>query len=348
MANHMLDEWTVRDEDYPADGSNADKLRFLVRYAILAPSEHNVQPWRFVLGDEHLELHRDERRKLPAIDPDGRELTISCGAALYNLRLAARHFGNLTHVDLCPYPSDPELLAVVRLIEGNDPSEDEEDQFKAIARRHTNRRAFFDKDVPETVVPALVDAVEQEHAWLHVLDERQKRNAARLVFEGDRLQESDRSFRRELGRWLQPNSSQRRNGIPTHAFGIEGMSSYIRPVTMQWLGWGDDHPYEDRELAEDTPLMVVVGSEADDRASWIRAGQALEHLLLRACADGLCASWFNQPVEVPALRRQLADMLHHDGVPQLLLGLGYGFLADPTPRMSVDSVLFDARSSSTH
>src|SRR5438067_1487493 len=81
------------DSGFPEAGSAADKLKFLLQFAVLAPSAHNTQPWLFKLRDEDVELWLDLSRAMPHCDPGNRELVISCGAALFQLRVALRRFG---------------------------------------------------------------------------------------------------------------------------------------------------------------------------------------------------------------------------------------------------------------
>ena len=66
----------------------------LVRAAGLAPSLHNTQPWRFETTDSTLRVYADHERAAPAIDPEGRWLVMSCGAAAYNAAVAARAAGS--------------------------------------------------------------------------------------------------------------------------------------------------------------------------------------------------------------------------------------------------------------
>ncbi len=80
----------------------AERLRFFLQWAVLAPSRHNTQPWLFEIEGDELLLFADASRALPVADPDGRQLLMSCGAALVNLRLAAAHFGHATSVELIP------------------------------------------------------------------------------------------------------------------------------------------------------------------------------------------------------------------------------------------------------
>src|ERR1700728_3137150 len=90
----------------------ADRVDYLIETAARAPSVHNTRPWRFHVSRYVIELYSDPGRKL-RLDPVGREMIISCGAALFGLRLAVRSLGYLPEVELLPDP--PRLLARVRL-----------------------------------------------------------------------------------------------------------------------------------------------------------------------------------------------------------------------------------------
>src|SRR5512143_839636 len=105
-------EWAIDAANYPANDP-VEQLHFLVGYAILAPSTHNTQPWRFVVTSDRIELWSDPSRLLPQIDPEQRQLFMSCGAALMNLRLAIRRFGHSERIQCLPDPRHPDLIARV-------------------------------------------------------------------------------------------------------------------------------------------------------------------------------------------------------------------------------------------
>src|SRR5215207_5901817 len=152
-----LRPWAVSEDEYPADAAaTEERIRFLLRYAILAPSWHNTQPWIFRVRDHDVEVRADRTRALPVVDPDDRALVISCGAALATLRIAARHFGFRAEVVVLPDPSDEDLLARVSLEQGDPPSSDEETLFGAIPERHSNRQAFEHRDVVDDLADMLV------------------------------------------------------------------------------------------------------------------------------------------------------------------------------------------------
>ena len=97
--NTTLDLWNISGEDFPAIGTPVEQMEFVLNYAVLAPSNHNTQPWLFEIHGDAIHLFVDRSRALPMTDPEDREMLISCGAALLNLRVAMRHFGVLGAVE---------------------------------------------------------------------------------------------------------------------------------------------------------------------------------------------------------------------------------------------------------
>jgi hypothetical protein len=135
-----LKPWALSEADYPGAADAVERLRFLVGYAILAPSGHNTQPWLFRLADQVIELYADRTRALPVVDPDDRELVISCGSALGTLGIAARHFGHRAAVEVMPDPQDEDLLARVSLGLAEPSSDADDELFRAIPERRSNRQ----------------------------------------------------------------------------------------------------------------------------------------------------------------------------------------------------------------
>ena len=332
--------WTLSEAHFPHESALADKLRFFTAYAILAPSSHNTQPWLYRLGDDVIDLYADRTRALPVIDPDDRELTMSCGAALYNLRLAIRHFAYADTVALFPEPTEPDWVARIQVDRPGHATAEEHQLFRAIPKRRTNRRLYTPRALPDVVVKKLQTIARAEGAWLHIVqDEAQRHAVADLIAEADRLQWADKSFRRELAAWLHPERHRSADGIPGHAFGVSEVVAYAGPLLIRTFDWGRGQAAKDRQLAEGSPLLAVLGTEADTPTAWMEAGQALERVLLQACSAGLSASFLNQPIEVTELRPRLRDLVGEKGAPQLLLRLGYGPDCHPTPRRLLQEVM---------
>lgn len=331
---------------FPRGGSGVEIWEFLLRYAVSAPSVHNTQPWRFHVADGHLDVYADRRRALPVVDPEDRELVISCGAALAHLTVALRHFGYAGAVTPFPDPADHDLLATLELGNAHAPQPGEHQLFEAIEHRHTHRSAFEYRPVPHQVLAQLGRDTHRIGAILHVFTNDAAREAiAALVGEGDRAQFDDKRFRHELASWMRSNRTRRPDGMPGYAFGIGDLASLLGPTMIATFDMGAGQARKDEQLALTAPVLALLTTAQDTPSDWLRTGQALGVLLLRAAALGLCTSFLNQPIEVPALRARLGDLVG-GSLPQLLLRVGYGTSDRPTPRRSVEEVLAPAPTSS--
>lgn len=336
-----LAAWEISEHDFPRSGTPEEQLGFLVRYAILAPSTHNSQPWKFRVSGNVLELIADRSRALPVCDPNHRQLAISCGAALFNLRTAMYYFGCAGDARPLPDPQQPDLLARIRLDGPTLPSGTWGDLLRSIPLRVTNRGPFENSEVPISLDTAMREAVRSEGAWLTTFRSANIKDAvSRLVAEGDRVQFADPAFRRELAHWL--HSSRDKDGLPGYAKGVDEKLDFAMPVAaylIRTFDFGSGVAARDRELALGSPLLACLGTARDDILSWLNAGQALQRLLLVVTRQGFHASFLNQPIEVPQLRPELGVLAERNGFPQLLLRIGRGKPAKHTPRRPLEEVL---------
>ena len=347
LSESTLSAWDVNEDEFPKKGPMPEKINFILKYAILAPSGHNSQPWLFkIIGDNTIELYADRTRALAVVDPDDREMIISCGAALEHLRLAANHFGLADITDLIPDKNNnPDLLAKVELKEGDTITQKLAQQdallFEAITKRRSNRSAFESKKLPDDILVSLKDIARLHSAWLDIVEEdMKKKTIAELISQGDKIQLSDKKFRRELAAWIHPNRSNSRDGMPGYAHGVSDIASYVGPFLIRTFDMGKGQAAKDMQLASGSPVLAVLGSDADEQLDWIRTGQVLARILLRARAENVWTSFMDQPIEVPELRLRLREALGRAaGFPQLLMRMGYGKDVKPTPRRNVDEVV---------
>lgn len=308
-------------------------LREIVRHASRAPSSHNTQPWLFRLQADAIDLFADRTRALPVNDPDDRELTVSCGCALLHLRVAAAHAGYHTIVQMAPEPADEDWLATVHLAPGRARLHDAR-LFDGIGMRRTWRRPFVRRPVPPEYLQQFAEAAAEEGAWLHVMHpEPVRAAAAALVAEGDAMQWSDPHWRRELAAWMHPR--RQGDGLVVPALARPLASAVVRTFDL-----GDGVAAKDRQLAEGSPVLAVLGTSGDATEDWLRAGQALGRVLLSACLNGVQASYLNQPVQVASLRPKLQHLVGLPGFVQLLLRLGHADGDCPaSPRRPVEAML---------
>ncbi len=336
-----FEPWQVSATRYPGnDAGHEEQLRFMLSYAILAPSSNNTQPWLFRFHGARVGVYLDRSRALPVADHPDRELTISCGAAIFNLCCTIKHFGFKAVGELLPDPARPDLLALMGLGERTNPDHECNSLFTQIPLRRTNRMPFEKRSPDKIFIERLDQLARGDGAWIHVVHGRQMRHAvAELVAEGDRFQWHDARYRQELAHWIHSNRSESHDGMPGYSFGHGDLQSLLDPFLIRTFDRAEKIAAADLDMAENSPALMVLGTPEDTPRDWLHAGRALQHILLTAAAGGLSASFFNQPIQVQTLRPRLAQAISRTGYPQLVLRMGFGPEVRPTPRRSVGEVV---------
>jgi nitroreductase len=334
-----LAAWSVREEERPRGDARA-QLEYLIRYAILAPSTHNSQPWRFrVRDDQAIEVWSDATRLLERLDPDRRQLFMSCGAALANLRVAMRRFGNIDLVEYLPSPQRPDWLATVFLGPEHAVSERDQRLCAAIPRRRTNCNPFLERPVSEELAEQILAAVSQPGTWMVRLHPHAKLEIADAVARADREQLADPRFRAELAEWLTPRGSRRADGVPMERTDLPTALPLAASMIVRHVDLGDRTAVRDEARATRSPMLTVLGTTEDTPLAWLLAGESMQEALLTAAELGLSTSFLNQAIEEPGLRRKVAEAAGHEGLPQLIMRWGYGPTITPTPRRPLPEVL---------
>ncbi|WP_418955585.1 Acg family FMN-binding oxidoreductase [Streptomyces tritici] len=314
----------------------------LVEDAVTAPSMHNAQPWKFLHRNETgtIELHGDPGRGMPREDPDHRALHLGCGAALFGLRVAAAHHGRHAVVRLLPDPDDPWHLADVRLGEAAVEQDEELAALQpALHERHTSRFPFSEERIPAEIVDGLRAAAFLEGCRLVVPGAWHTDTVLELVRDAERFEAADASVREELAAWTPTGAAgegARTEGIPSYAFGPRQYD-----VTSPVRDFGSHRRAPGRETArfEKSPQIALLGTLRDTPVEWLKAGQALHRVLLRATLEGLSTSLMSQPLEWPELRAVARDPGSATGCVQMMIRLGYGPRGRATPRRPVSEVL---------
>lgn len=322
---------------------NRSTVTAVVEAATLAPSVHNTQPWRFVVraSSDTIELYADRERLLPVLDPTGRQLLVSCGAALLHAQIGAHGLGLEVETRLLP-DTDPDHLATLTLRPGHSPGEEDQKLSAATRQRHTQREPFDTRHIDPAVLDRLRGAAETEGAWLHVVERRDDQiSLVVLLAQAEHIEQSDPNYRDELHSWVRPINSTARDGVPASALPHVAAPARHSEVTVR--DFDLDHTMQElREpCLDERPTVVVLGTDADTRKDQIQAGMALARVLLEATRAGLVASPLGQVVDLPGTRAQLRQQLLLLGEPQMLLRIGYGAPAATTPRRPVSDVLID-------
>lgn len=354
MSDHhplaLDDPWLVEAAHFPTSGIPAEKLLFLLNYAVLAPSILNTQPWRFSIAEDRVKIFADWGRALPVTDPQGRELTISCGAALLNLRVAMRAFGCGCNVKIYPSAEKDDPLVEIKLAGIERPSAEDLDLRDAIVMRRTNRQKMENRPLFPDLLKKLLPVSEAPGAALVVVNEiGVKRRIVELVGTAEKILLGNFNYRHELGHWVQQRVGE---GIALHGEAQSRMAGHLPAMPRQpelstpqaasvarMFAVGEDATKRHLDQLATAAVMVVVITKSDDRESWIAAGQTMQRALLLATLAKASASFLNPPIEIPELRSELAKIVGIGEVPQVLMRIGYAPEMSPTPRRPVGQVI---------
>lgn len=310
-------------------------VKHIVSSAGLAPSVHNTQPWRFVCCGDVIDLYADRTRQLAVLDPGGRQLHVSCGAALEHLRAAARSLGIDAEWDLLPTAEDADHLARVVLQAGHPASPAERELAEAALHRHTYRGRFEPTPIVPTVLELLRIAVTDRGANLRSVKSEDELVALEvLLSRADAEERRDASYCQELARWT---GDRRSDGVPPDALDpTAGAGSSL--ALRQFPGASDVRV--DDPPAVDHPHVVVITTDGDTPRDWLIAGVAVGALLLTAAAHDVLAQPLGQLTDKEAYRQRLSLALGTLGHPQLALRLGHAHVpVNGTPRRDLGSIL---------
>jgi hypothetical protein len=297
-----------------------------------APSVHNTQPWRWLLGDESIHLMADRTRGLPATDPDGRDLLLSCGAALHHLRIALGALGWRAIVHRLPNPGDPDHLAAVELAPKT-PSTEDITLVGAISRRRTDRRRFSSWPVPDGHLDLMVRRAGKAGALLvPVTDRLTRRQLTRAIDQAAGAQQDDPAYTEELAAWT-GRSRVTRDGVLTASTPAEWQTH--GDTTMRGFPAGTLAKAQTGRDEPDGGELLVLATVADDLVSVLRAGEAASHALLTATSIGLATCPLSQALEVTSTRTLIRDrVLDGAAHPHLILRTGWTPIAAPPPPRS--------------
>ncbi|MDC0717944.1 hypothetical protein [Nannocystis bainbridge] len=310
------DPWTLAGSALAPEAGPRARIELALHTALTAPSPGNAQPWRWFVGGEVIELYADPARAGGEADPEGQAAALACGAALAGLRVTLRALGLDEQTALLP-GGHPDLLARVAVGGRASPLPEEQWLYQAAPKRRTYRGVMAQGPLSRALARRLKHMVDGTGAEYHVVEDMARRQAIAAAVEAAIAGEpSARTAARAAA------------GEPGVSF--EGP---------------DGGEARGQAIADGSPAFVLVTTEGDEPAEWLRAGQALMRVLLRARVDHAWGSFLHLPLADAAGRKQLASLVGATGRAQALVRLGGGADTPPTPRRPLSEVLLAQRPS---
>lgn len=308
--------WAIDAADYPHHGSLTDQLYYLIGYGILAPSTHNTQPWRFVVTEGNLHIYLDMTYQLPEADPIGRYIFISLGTCVFNIQVAAAHFGLNLEVD----SSNLELEAPYVVLSPSDKTSDAKlaKLFPAITKRYSDKQIRVQDPLSATEVASLRSIVGTGKVELAVItDHASILKLADYYYTAAASYANVPAFGRELSGWLRSNTSSAFDGMPGLSSGLSNGQAIVGknavklvPKSISVLA----RKYH--RLVQTSPALGVVYSENTPQ-DWVNVGCYFEHLALVATAGGMSLTPLAAITETAESKELEQYAEHSPATPQL-------------------------------
>jgi hypothetical protein len=318
--------WNISDAEFPLNGTSRQKLGFAMKYALLAPPERNWQPWEFRLSDHFVELFTGDASPAGALDSEGRETLIACGAAMQYLKLALKHFGSLGRVEIFPHLDQPALAA--RIHAGHSRERDSADSqlFDAMKLRRPSSALTGGTPVSDAILDLLGRAVGGERGWLEFArSEATQRRLLDLTAASGRFPGSAVRLRGDSLRDSPVRRGDQDTGSFTNAPLRERFSRWTRPLLalkVRTAPLTSHHAPDEAELQGKPGTFAILKTKTDDKHGWIAAGQMMARLILHAQLLGLSWSLLDRALRQPEVRAELRTGIGHKGYAQIILRLG--------------------------
>ncbi|GAA3762303.1 nitroreductase family protein [Plantactinospora mayteni] len=327
----------------PTGYSRTDLYR-AVYAAAQAPVAEQSQPW-LRLRDGAIDVLVTPSRAGPAGYHAGWAARLGGGAGLFNVRLALAVNGRPALVRLRPYRDEPDLLARLHPGPVQAPTPAERELFAALPYCNVEAGPVVPTPVPSEVRRRLIDAARTEHGWLDLIVGHAAVAAfAEIEASARRVLDRGRADAPAVVRWHSgappsdvpsgwgdrtgPGAGRAGRAAPVAGRAGRGLGGRVPPEPEHQPGAESSHKpchessHEPGGESGHEPVVAVLGSPLDTPGDQLRAGQALQRVLLTAAAAGLTTCLQAQVIAVPAAREQLRLALGRFGRPQMVLRIG--------------------------
>jgi nitroreductase len=317
------------------------RLAFLVRFAVLAPSSHNSQPWKFTVGPDAILAAADMSRSLPESDTDHRQLYLSVGCAIENLLAAADYYGYRTSVTRADVNGTPAWRVGFSGQPSPAATRKTDHPALAVPRRRTNRNAYEARP-PEQPFLDWMKSLADDGLRLHLIaKDPLRKEIAKVVIDAGIEAMDDQGFRRELSSYVRPNTTKEMLGMPMYGFGMPTPPSLLAPWLVKNFNMNRATRRQDESLLmRHTPLFAIITTRADDSDAWIKAGRVYERIALEAERRGICTGPSAAAIQIGDNYKRLQKLLTTDFRPQMFFRLGYAKAAPKhSPRLTAERVI---------
>lgn len=320
-AYKIKNPWNIRKEDFPGHGSMEEKIRFILGYAILAPSTHNSQPWLFKIENNSCRIYYDKKLLLPEADPKQRDLYISIGCMMENLIMAGSYFGIFKEFR---YILEDNFIAEVFFEETGRGNTDLEYLVDTIPERVNARGVFEQRPVAEGIQAQMLSLNKNGNIKIDFVTGKEKINKlALLTVEGLKFAYRRTSFRKEMYRWIHSSISADRQGMPGYSLRIPFILSFIIPTLVRFFNISPLLAKLNYKSISSAPLICVLSSKESTPLMWLETGRLAERFMLQLNSQNVRTSIFVASIEMGNLYEKVQETIALNLTPQFLFCAGY-------------------------
>lgn len=314
--------WKVSKRDFPADRSIKEKMRFLLRYAVLAPSSLNTQPWEFKLTNNSIVVLADKSKRLKVADPTMRDFYISIGCAITNIIEAAEGLSLETDLKLInTYRLDRCAEIFVRE-SSKEPNKDSLIDF--IPHRFSDKGLYNKKSLAKSTYDTLAHISNNSCSVILISDSSIKSEIINLAVEADRRIMSNIQFREEISRWLIPNFSNSTLGMPGFTMGLNLFQSIVSPYIVRgFKNFADIQSKRDREVLLSSPYLGIVSTDIEEKINLLEAGMLYEKMCLYATKSSVRINPLSAIIEFEVGKDKLRTLFGSKRIPVMFFRVGY-------------------------
>lgn len=317
----MSDPWDIKKTDFPASSALYDKIKFVLGYAILAPSTHNSQPWLFKIENNSVKIYYDQNIKIPEADPKNRDLYISMGCMIENLLIAASYFGIFENLVMVLKDN---LIAEFYFQENEEKNKDLEYLVDTIPKRLNSRGLFESRQLSVKTQAEMMSLNKDGRIKIDFITDNEKiRKLASLTAEGLKLAYKKSSFRKEMSSWMQNSLSAKKIGLPGYSLRMPFILSFIIPSLVRFFDISPLLAKLNYKSMSSAPLVCILSSDESNPNIWLEIGRLAERFMLQLNSEDIKTSIFVASIEMGELYKKVQEILGSSLTPQFLFCVGY-------------------------
>jgi hypothetical protein len=325
--------WHIKTNDFSDALSDIDKLKFFARFAILAPSGHNTQPWRFNFQKGKVLVSADKARHLPYSGLQANEPFVSIGTCIETFALAAKSYGYPLSVE---YDLNGRTIATLALgkKENDDPAL-RDAILHRVSNRHPYEKAPLDKKLFAEIAKSPFNTVTTQA----ITSPTEIEYIAQKTIEATYRTFSDREFRSELSNWVRNNKTRQFDGMPGFAQGIPTPPSMLAKHIIKRVNISKDQAKKDsKRILESRGLIILALSENSQKAL-IDAGRMYASVCVLAQKNGLASAGVGTAVIDATSCIEIQKHFRLKGKPVAIIRIGKAKKpARHTPRLPLELV----------